>query len=63
MLSWSCSRMGHLVDALEYGYRCWGSRTGRGDEVFQQVVLALIIEPVSLRALEKPVPARHRTGP
>jgi hypothetical protein len=50
--------MGHLLDALEhvYGVLGFGDATG-GDEVFRQLVLARIIEPVSkldsLRVLEE----------
>jgi hypothetical protein len=42
------TRMGHLLDALEHGYRVLGlgHATG-GDEVFAQLVLARIIEPIS----------------
>jgi hypothetical protein len=49
--------MGHLLDALERGYRVLGfaAATG-GDEVFAQLVAARIIEPTSkldsLRVLE-----------
>jgi hypothetical protein len=52
------SRMGHLLNALERAYRVLGfaDATG-GDEVFAQLVLARIIEPVSkvdsLRVLEE----------
>src|SRR5499427_6163687 len=52
------SRMGHLLDSLERAYRVLGlaAATG-GDEVFAQLVLARIIEPVSkldsLRVLEE----------
>jgi hypothetical protein len=52
------SRMGCLVDAVEHVYRVLGleEATG-GDEVFRQLVLARIIEPVSkldsLRVLEE----------
>jgi hypothetical protein len=52
------SRMGHLLGALAHAYRMLGfdSATG-GDEVFLQLVLARIIEPVSkldsLRVLEE----------
>ncbi len=54
----TASRMGYLVDALEHVYRVLGfeDATGR-DEVFRQLVLARIIEPVSkldsLRVLEE----------
>ena len=54
----TASRMGCLLDALEHGYRVLGlaGATG-GDEVFAQLVLARIIEPVSkldsLRVLEE----------
>ena len=40
------SRMGHLWDALEYGYRVLGfERAVSGDEVFRDLVLTRIIEP------------------
>jgi hypothetical protein len=64
------SRMGCLVDALSRGYEVLGlaAATG-GDEVFRQLVIARIIEPVSkpgsLRVLEEagvpPVPYRTVT--
>jgi hypothetical protein len=42
------SRMGCLLDALEHAYRVLGfDRASGGDEVFGQLVLARIIEPVS----------------
>ncbi len=52
------SRTGHLVDALEHGYRVLGlEEAAGGDEVFRQLVLARIIEPSSkldsLRVLEE----------
>jgi len=52
------SRMSHLVDALERGYRVLGfGDAAGGDEVFRHLVLAQIIEPVSkldsLRVLEE----------
>jgi DDE family transposase len=52
------SRMGNLLDALERGYRVLGlDRAAGGDEVFRDLVLARIIEPVSkldsLRVLEE----------
>jgi hypothetical protein len=52
------SRMGHLCDALDHGYRLLGfERATDGDEVFRQLVLARIIEPTSkldsLRVLEE----------
>jgi hypothetical protein len=52
------SRMGHLLDALERAYRVLGlDRAAGGDEVFRDLVLARIIEPVSkldsLRVLEE----------
>src|SRR5579875_1464170 len=52
------SRMGHLLDALARGYDLLGfGRATGGDEVFRQLVLARIIEPVSkldsLRVLEE----------
>jgi hypothetical protein len=64
----TASRMGCLVDCLEHGYRVLGldGATG-GDEVFAQLVLARIIEPVSkldsLRVLEEAGvrPASYRT--
>ena len=44
----TASRMGHLLDSLERAYQVLGfaDATG-GDEVFAQLVLARIIEPVS----------------
>src|SRR5690349_22458018 len=40
--------MGHLLDALEHAYRVLGlERAAAGDEVFRDLVLARIIEPVS----------------
>jgi hypothetical protein len=52
------SRMGHLADALERGYRVLGFEEAAGaDDVFRQLVVARIIEPVSkldsLRVLEE----------
>ena len=52
------SRMGHLLDALDRGYRVLGLQgAAGGDEVFRQLVLARIIEPASkldsLRVLEE----------
>jgi len=52
------TRMGHLWDALSRGYEELGfGRAAGGDEVFAQLVLARIIEPVSkldsLRVLEE----------
>ena len=52
------SRMGHLLDALAHVYRVLGfADAAGGDEVFFQLVLARIIEPVSkldsLRVLEE----------
>jgi hypothetical protein len=52
------SRMGHLLDALEHGYRVLGFEDAAGgDEVFRHLVLARIIEPSSkldsLRVLEE----------
>jgi hypothetical protein len=42
------SRMGHLWDALEHGYRVLGFHTAAGDDpVFRDLVLARIIEPTS----------------
>jgi hypothetical protein len=62
------SQMGCLVDALSRGYRVLGfDRSAGGDEVFRQLVLARIIEPVSkldsLRVLEEAglTPAPYRT--
>ena len=54
----TASRMGCLLDALEHAYRVLGfDRAAGGDEVFGQLVLARIIEPVSkldaLRVLEE----------
>ena len=50
--------MGCLLDALEHAYRVLGlDRAAGGDEVFRDLVLARIIEPVSkldsLRVLEE----------
>jgi Transposase DDE domain len=52
------TRMGHLVDSLEHAYRVLGFEDAAGgDEVFRQLVIARIIEPVSkldsLRVLEE----------
>ncbi len=52
------SRMGHLLDALDRGYRVLGLKDAAGgDEVFRQLVLARIMEPASkldsLRVLEE----------
>jgi hypothetical protein len=62
------SRMGHLLDALEHGYRVLGLEDAAGgDEVFRHLVLARIIEPVSkldsLRVLDEAgvTPASYRT--
>jgi hypothetical protein len=58
LLPITASRMGCLLDSLEHAYRVLGfaGATG-GDEVFAQLVLARIIEPVSkldsLRVLEE----------
>jgi hypothetical protein len=42
------SRMGHLWDALEHGYRVLGFESAAsGDEVFRDLVLGRIIEPTS----------------
>jgi Transposase DDE domain len=54
----SASRMGCLIEALEHGFRVLGLEgAAGGDEVFWQLVLARIIEPVSkadsLRVLEE----------
>jgi hypothetical protein len=44
----TASRMGCLLDALEHAYRVLGfDEASGGDEVFGQLVLARIIEPVS----------------
>ena len=44
----TASRMGHLWDALEHGYRLLGLEAAAGgDEVFRDLVLARIIEPTS----------------
>ena len=52
----TASRMGHLIDALSRAYDALGFGRGR-DEVFRDLVLAQIIEPVSkldsLRVLEE----------
>ena len=60
--------MGHLLDALERGYRVLGlDEAAGGDEVFRQLVLARIIEPASkldsLRVLEEAgvAPASYAT--
>jgi len=62
------SRMGHLVDALDRGYRVLGLEDAAGgDEVFRQLVLARIIEPASkldsIRVLEEAgvAPPSYRT--
>src|SRR5215472_9696649 len=62
------SRMGHLVDALEHAYRVLGFEDATGsDEVFRQLAIARIIEPVSkldsLRVLEEAgvAPASYAT--
>jgi len=62
------SRMACLVSALEHAYRVLGSEEAAGgDEVFWQLVLARIIEPVSkldsIRVLEEAgiAPASYRT--
>jgi hypothetical protein len=62
------TRMGHLWDALSRGYDELGfGRVTGGDEVFRQLVLARIIEPVSkldsLRVLEETgiVPVSYAT--
>jgi hypothetical protein len=54
----TASRMGCLLDALEHAYRVLGfENAADGDEVFRDLVLARIIEPVSkldsLRVLEE----------
>jgi len=61
------SRVAHLVDALARGYDVLGfGRAAGGDEVFRQLVLARIIEPVSkldsLRVLEEAGVAPASTG-
>ena len=58
LLPITASRMGCLADALEHAYRVLGfDQASGGDEVFAQLVLARIIEPVSkagsLRVLEE----------
>jgi hypothetical protein len=62
------SRMGHLVDALKRGYRVLGFEDAAGgDDVFRQLVLARVIEPVSkldsIRVLEEAgvAPPSYRT--
>jgi len=62
------SRMSHLVDSLERGYRVLGLEgAAGGDDVFRHLVLARIIEPSSkldsLRVLEEAgvTPASYRT--
>ena len=64
----TASRMSHLVDALERGYRVLGFEDAAGgDDVFRRLVLARIIEPSSkrdsLRVLEEAgvAPASYRT--
>ena len=57
-LSVTASRMGCLLDSLEHAYRVLGmAGAAGGDEVFRDLVLARIIEPVSkldsLRVLEE----------
>jgi hypothetical protein len=52
------SKMNHLVDALEHGYRVLGFEDAAGgDDVFRHLVLARITEPSSkldsLRVLEE----------
>jgi hypothetical protein len=52
------TRMAHLLDALEHAYRVLRlEQAAGGDEVFRQLVLARVIEPVSkldsLRVLEE----------
>src|ERR1022692_5295206 len=54
----TASRMGHLIDAVSRAYDALGfGRPAGGDEVFRDLVLARIIEPVSkldsLRVLEE----------
>jgi hypothetical protein len=54
----TASRMGHLIDAVSRAYDALGfGRAAGGDEVFRDLVLARIIEPVSkldsLRVLEE----------
>src|SRR5579862_69757 len=61
------SRMSHLVDAVERGYRVLGFEDAAGgDEVFRHLVLARIIEPVSkldsLRVLEEAGWSRRPTA-
>ena len=62
------SRMGHLLDALDHGYRVLGLEDAAGgDDVFRHLVLARIIEPSSridsLRALDEAgvAPASYAT--
>jgi succinate dehydrogenase flavin-adding protein (antitoxin of CptAB toxin-antitoxin module) len=51
------SRMSHLVESLERAYRALGfEEAAGGDEVFRQLVLARVIEPVS----KLDSPARRR---
>ena len=66
----TASRMGCLLDALEHAWRKLGfDQATAGDEVFRQLVMARIIEPVSKldsgRVLEEagvpPVPYRTVT--
>jgi Transposase DDE domain len=58
LLPITSSRMGHLLDGLAHGYEVLGfGRATSKDEVFRDLVLARIIEPVSkldsLRVLEE----------
>ena len=68
----TASRMGHLLEVLAHAYRMLGfDQASGGDEVFGQLVLARIIEPVSkagsARVLEEGrrdirPPRRRRAG-
>ena len=59
--------MGSLLDALEHAYQVLGLEAAAGgDEVFRDLVLARIIEPVSkldsIKVLEEAEPRRCLTG-
>jgi hypothetical protein len=55
------SRMSHLVDALECGYRVLGFDGAAGrDEVFRDLVLARIIEPSSMAAARRRAAVKGR---
>ena len=63
----TASRTGHLLDALDRGYRVLGlDEAAGGDEVFRLLVAARVIEPVSkldsLRVLEEAGTAASTDG-